>query len=342
MIRRLRQVVKTPPSHGGFKGSNPLGVTNKAINKGRCVRQRPFEFKEGFTLTEEEIRSAIKQTVEQVREKNPMAPSITNTVTQDFVANAQLAVGGSAAMLYLADECESIAKIAPAFYINMGTAMPFYAETLPKTARALQENKTPWVLDPVGIGLSELRTDILKQFKDFKPSIVRGNASEIIALAKLWGLVEKGGQVRGVDSTEKVSSAKTAAIRLAKFIGGAVAVSGEEDFVTDGKETISCAGGSELFTKITGSGCALGGVMAIYLTSATPFIAALTATTIFNQAGTKAAAEFETPASFKVAFLDNLYELTANEVADNFRVVGSMETIFDFSLQAPELKNILG
>ena len=293
-------------------------------------------------MTETEIRSAIAQAVNAVREKNPMAPSITNTVTQDFVANAQLAVGGSAAMLYLADECEEIAKIAPAFYINMGTAMPFYAETLPRTAQALQENKKPWVLDPVGIGLSELRTKILKQFKDFNPSIVRGNASEIIALAKLWGLVEAGGQVRGVDSTEKVSAAKTAAIKLAKFMGGTVAVSGEEDLITDGDKTILCAGGSELFTKITGSGCALGGVMAIYLTVVSPFIAALTATTMFNLAGTKAAAEYDTPASFKIDFLDNLYKLTANEVSDNFRVVGSMEKIFDFSLQAPEIKNILG
>ncbi|MBQ6758366.1 MAG: hydroxyethylthiazole kinase, partial [Selenomonadaceae bacterium] len=216
----------------------------------------------------------MARAVDQVREKNPLAPSITNTVTQDFVANAQLAVGGSAAMLYLADECEAMAKLAPALYINMGTAMPFYADTLPKTARALQANQTPWTLDPVGIGLSSLRTDILKQFKEFKPSIVRGNASEIIALAKLWGLVETGGTVRGVDSTEKVSSAKTAALELAKFTGGAVAVSGAEDLVTDGKEEILCAGGSELFTKITGSGCALGGVMAIYLTVATPFIAA--------------------------------------------------------------------
>ena len=293
-------------------------------------------------MTETEIRSAIAQAVKDVREKNPMAPSITNTVTQDFVANAQLAVGGSAAMLYLADECESIAKIAPAFYINMGTAMPFYAETLPKAAQALQSNQTPWTLAPVGLGLSSLRTDILRQFKNFKPSIVRGNASEIIALAKLWGLIEdSGGQVRGVDSTEKVSSAKAAAIALAKFTGGAVAVSGEEDFVTDGKKEILCAGGSELFTKITGSGCALGGVMAIYLTAANPFIAALTATTMFNQAGTKAAAEVSTPASFKVHFLDSLYSLTADEVANNFRVVGSMETMFDFSLQAPELKKIL-
>ena len=281
-------------------------------------------------MLEKKIREAMARAVDEVHTKNPMAPSITNTVTQDFVANAQLAVGGSAAMLYLADECQDLAKVVPAFYINMGTAMPFYAETLPKTARALQENKTPWVLDPVGIGLSSLRTNILKQFKEFKPSIIRGNASEIIMLAKLWALIEDtGGKVRGVDSTEKVSSAKKAALELAKFTGGAIAVSGEEDLITDGEQLITCAGGSELFTKITGSGCALGGVMAVYLTVASPFIAALTASTMFNLAGTKAAAQAQTPASFKVNFLDNLYELTAEEVSANFRVVGSFEKLFD-------------
>lgn len=285
-------------------------------------------------MTETEIRSAIERAVEEVHKKNPVAPSITNTVTQDFVANAQLAVGGSAAMLYLADECKTMAKLAPAFYINMGTAMPFYADTLPRAARALYENKTAWVLDPVGIGLSELRTDILKHFKFYQPSIVRGNASEIIALAKLWGLIEASdaGKVRGVDSTEKVSAAKDAAIAMAKFTGGAVAVSGEEDLVTDGEEIINCAGGSKLFTKITGSGCALGGVMAIYLAVATPFIAALTATTMFNLAGSQAAGLAETPASFKINFLDSLYELTPKEVAENFRVVGSFENMFNFSL----------
>lgn len=295
-------------------------------------------------MREQKIRAALSKAVNDVREKNPLAPSITNTVTQDFVANAQLAIGGSAAMLYLADECESIAQIVPAFYINMGTAMPFYAETLPRTARALFANQKPWVLDPVGIGLSELRTQILSQLKIYKPSIVRGNASEIISLAKLWGLIDasQGGQVRGVDTTEKVSAAKPSAIAIAKFTGGAVAVSGEEDLVTDGNESIQCAGGSILSTKITGSGCALGGIMAIYLAVTTPFIAALAGTTIFNLAGTKAASQADAPASFKVAFLDNLYKLTGEEVADNFRVVGSMEEIFDFALQSPEFKNILG
>lgn len=295
-------------------------------------------------MTETEISSAIKSAIDKVRATNPMAPSITNTVTQDFVANAQLAVGGSAAMLYLPDECEAMAKIAPAFYINMGTTMPFYAETLPRATQALYENQKPWVLDPVGIGLSKVRMDCLSKLKNFKPTIIRGNASEIIALAKFWELVDdsQGGQVRGVETTEKVSSAKSAAIALAKFTGGAVAVSGEEDLITNGKEEILCAGGSKLFTKITGSGCALGGVMAVYSAVANPFVAALTATTIFNQAGTAAAGQVEAPASFKVAFLDELYKLNAKDVAGNFRVVGLFDNVFDHALQAPELKNILG
>ena len=287
-------------------------------------------------MEDNKFRAEIARAFDAARSQNPLAPSITNTVTQDFVANAQLAVGGSAAMMYLADECESIVKIAPAFYINMGTAMPFYAETLPRAAKTCHELQKPWVLDPVGIGLSELRTKILLQLKDFKPSIVRGNASEIIALAKLWGLINvAGGQVRGVESTEKVSDAKIAAVALAKFTGGAVAVSGEEDLVTDSKEIIMCTGGTELFTKITGSGCALGGVMAVYAAVASPLVAALTATTVFNLAGSKATADANGPASFKVRFLDNLYNLTASEVSEKFRAVESLfESMFNFGVVA--------
>ena len=51
-----------------------------------------------------EVQEKIRQAVRTVRETNPMAPSITNSVTINFVANAQLAVGGSAAMVYLPDE----------------------------------------------------------------------------------------------------------------------------------------------------------------------------------------------------------------------------------------------
>ncbi len=150
-----------------------------------------------------EIQKQIVKAVETVKQTNPMAGSITNTVTINFVANAQLAVGGSAAMVYLPDEAEALALAGGAFYINVGTLFPIYEQTLPRAAKVLHEAGKPWVLDPVAIGIGSLRTNLLKQFREFKPSIIRGNASEIIALAGLWELGRRNRAVecarRGLD-----------------------------------------------------------------------------------------------------------------------------------------------
>ena len=70
-------------------------------------------------LSEKVIREQIHEAVEKVKKVKPMAPSITNTVTINLVANTQLAVGGSAAMVYLPDEGEALAEIAESFYINV-------------------------------------------------------------------------------------------------------------------------------------------------------------------------------------------------------------------------------
>lgn len=265
------------------------------------------------------LKKQIIQAVEKVKETNPMAGSITNTVTINFVANTQLAVGGSAAMVYMPDEGELIAKSGGATYINVGTLFPIYEQTLPLTAKSLHDMGKPWVLDPVAIGIGSLRTDLLRKFKEFKPSVIRGNPSEIIALAGLWGLDGGAGEsrVRGVDSTDSVNAAKAAAVSLAKYTGGAVAVSGETDLVTDGSIIAYSYGGSHFMEKITGAGCALGGVIAVYATAASPFIAALTGTAVFNLAGSRAEAKTDAPGSFQTQFIDELYKAAADEIADN-------------------------
>ena len=270
-------------------------------------------------VNKQAIQSEIIQAVETVKQTNPMAGSITNTVTINFVANAQLAVGGSAAMVYLPDEAEFLANAGGATYINVGTLFPIYEETLPSVAKVLHETGKPWVLDPVAVGIGSLRTKLLQQFKHYKPTIIRGNASEIIALAGLWEL--DGGtaesNVRGVDSTDSVNAAKTAAIALAKWTGGAIAVSGETDLITDGKLMAISYGGSHFMEKITGAGCSLGGVVAVYATAASPFIAALTATAVYNVAGKRAELKVDGPGSFQVQFLDELYKATPEDIANN-------------------------
>lgn len=271
--------------------------------------------------TEAELRALMARAVHEVRETNPLAPSITNTVTQNFVANAQLAVGGSAAMVYLPDEGECVAALGGAVYINLGTLLPVYEQTVPATARACAGAGKPWVLDPVGIGIGSLRTQLIEAVRENPPAILRGNASEIIAVADLWGLASSGADdagdgPRGVDSTDSVDAAERAAVACARFIGGAVAVSGATDLVTDGAQVARLSGGSPLMTCITGSGCSLGGVCAVYACVADPFVAALTATAAYNLAGLRAAETCSGSGSFQVAFLDALYNLTAEEVAE--------------------------
>ncbi len=266
-----------------------------------------------------DIKNQLVQAVEKVRKTNPLTGSITNAATMNFVANAQLAVGGSAAMVYLAEEAEFLACAGGSFYINMGTLMPVHEESIPHAARILHNEGKPWVLDPVGIGIGSLRTAVLLELKACKPSIVRGNASEIIALAGLWEL--KGGgdssRVRGVDSTDMVHEAQEAALSLAAWTGGAVAVSGETDLIACDSMVVSSRGGSALMEKITGSGCSLGGVAAVYAAVASPFIAALAATSAYNVAGRRAAERTAAPGSFQTAFLDELYAASPDDIANN-------------------------
>ena len=279
------------------------------------LRRRSGSLKGMRMIEMNQLQSGIAEAASKVRANNPMAGSITNSVTIDFVANAQLAVGGSAAMVYLPDEGECLVAAGGAVYINMGTLLPVYEETLPRTAAAAHAAGKPWVLDPVGIGIGSLRTELLRGFKPYKPAIVRGNASEIIALAGLWNLegdTSELSRARGVDTTDTVAAARDAAVALARYTGGAVAVSGESDLVTDGSTVAYSTGGSALMGKVTGFGCSLGGVAAVYATQADPFTA-----THYNVAGTRAAATADAPASFKVAFIDELYRATPDDIANN-------------------------
>ena len=271
-------------------------------------------------IDSEQLKQHMVKAVEEIRTTNPMAGSITNTVTIDFVANAQLAVGGSAAMVYLPDEGEALVAGGGAIYLNMGTLFPIYEQTIPRAAKAAHDAGKPWVLDPVGLGIGSLRTQLVNELKQYKPAIVRGNASEIIALAGLWDLEGDASELsraRGVDTTDTVAAAHDAAVALARYTGGAVAVSGESDLVTDGSTVAYSTGGSALMGKVTGFGCSLGGVAAVYATQADLFTATLAAVAHYNVAGTRAAATADAPASFKVAFIDELYRATPDDIANN-------------------------
>lgn len=265
------------------------------------------------------VRARIGEAARKVRETTPLAQSVTNFVTVNFVANAQLAAGGTAAMSYLPDDVLATARLCSASYINVGTLQPYYAQAFPQIARGFRDMGHPWVLDPVAAGIGSTRTAILTAFKDCPPAVVRGNASEVMTLADMWGLdaegAEKSAGPVGVESADDVDSARGAAKALARFIGGAVAVSGAVDLVTDGARVFRLEGGSPMMTKVTGGGCALGGVTGTYLAVSDPLTAALAATALFNVAESIAADQAHGPGSFQTLFLDALWQVAPDQIA---------------------------
>lgn len=238
-----------------------------------------------------------------LREAAPLTQCITNAVVTNFTANALLALGASPAMCDIPGEAGMFAGIAGGVLVNLGTPTREQRDA----AREAVAAGTPWVLDPVAVGALPVRTALAHDLLDARPAIIRGNASEILALAGA------GAGGRGVDSTDSAEDALDAARSLAVRTGGTVAVSGETDLIVDADRIAHVSGGSVLLTKVTGGGCALGAAMAGFLAVAPAFEAATAASAVWAVASERAASRTTGPGSFAVAFLD---ELAAVQPAD--------------------------
>lgn len=236
-----------------------------------------------------------------MRQQAPLVHCITNIVVTGFTANALLALGASPAMIIAEEEAGEFAAMAQALLINVGTLTQEVARAMRSAATSAGKAGKPWVLDPVAVGVLDFRTRFATELLGLHPTIIRGNASEILALSGAAG----GG--KGVDSTASSNSAIDAAQTLARQTGATVAVSGEIDYITDGQTLIEVAGGDVLMTRVTGTGCSLGATMAAFLGAGiAPLRAATAASAIYARAGEQARAASQGTGSFAVAFLDAL------------------------------------
>ena len=171
------------------------------------------------------------------RTRSPLTHCMTNDVVQTFTANVLLALGASPAMVIEAEEAEQFAAIADALLVNVGTLTAPRAQSMRRAIESAVAAGKPWTLDPVAVGALAFRTRFCHQILALKPAAIRGNASEILALAGM----SAGG--RGVDTTDTAASAVPAAQALARQINTIVVVTGEVDYITDGQRTRTVTGG---------------------------------------------------------------------------------------------------
>lgn len=250
------------------------------------------------------------QLLADLRGTVPLVQCVTNAVVTNFTANVLLAIGAAPAMVDLPGEAGQFAPVASGVLLNLGTPTGPQREAMLEAADAANSAGTPWVLDPVAVGFLTLRTETAATLASRRPTIIRGNASEIIALAGA------GGGGRGVDSVDEPDAALDAARSLASRHGSVVAVSGAVDAIVPPSGTVvGVANGTPLLTRVTGGGCALGAVMAAFASlTPDPLLAAAAATGAYTLAAEAAAARAAGPGTFAVHFLDALAALAPDDV----------------------------
>ncbi|MFF2607042.1 hydroxyethylthiazole kinase [Arthrobacter koreensis] len=254
---------------------------------------------------------SVSTLLSRVRSEPPLVQCLTNAVVTNFTANVLLALGAAPAMTDIPGEAGPFARIASGVLVNLGTPHAEQRTAMLEAALAANDAGTPWVLDPVAVGSLPVRTALAAELLALRPTAVRANASEIMALAGL------GAGGRGVDATDNPEDALPAAELLAAKYGCVVAVSGPTDVITDGESTLRTSNGDVLLTKVTGGGCALGAVTAAFLSAAEDgegLTAAAAATAVYTIAAQQAAAGAAGPGSFAPAFLDALAGLSDEQI----------------------------
>ena len=216
----------------------------------------------------------------EIRRKRPLIHCITNYVTANDVANIILAAGGCAVMADGEREVEDIVSISQGLVINMGTLKEGTIPAMIKAGKRANELGIPVVFDPVGAGASRFRTEACKRvFEQIKVSLARGNASEIKALAKaleengrLQAPTPEAGRTKGVDVSEKdrlteenLQKNIIFAEDFAKRHGIMCLMTGNTDIATDGDRTFLAENGTPMMAGITGAGCMLDGLAALFL-----------------------------------------------------------------------------
>ena len=258
----------------------------------------------------------IYKSIESIRRQAPVVHNITNYVVMNSTANALLAIGASPVMSHAEEEVEEMVNIASALVINIGTLSERWVNAMFKAARQARKKGIPIILDPVGAGATAYRTKTARDLiNDEPPAVIRGNASEIMAL------YDDKSKTKGVDSAASSDGAIDIAQKLNEIYKCVICVSGATDYIIDKEKIMKIKNGHPLMSRVTGLGCTASALCGAFAAvEKIPFAATVKAMAIMGIAGEIAVKTAAGPGSLQTHFLDILYRLTEDDIKKNLKI----------------------
>lgn len=282
-------------------------------------------------IEKNKLLEEIPKNLKKIQEKNPLTQCITNAVTINDCANAVLAIGGSPVMADNPAEVNDFVEIADAVVINIGNTSQVQMEAMEMASEYASKIGTPIIVDPVGVGIGDLRSEIVLKLLKQDIAAIRGNMSEIKAIAQLVGILDHANSVKGVDVclddvvTEENLKTNAETIRaLANELNTIIIASGEIDIMSDGETTIAIFNGDEMMPMITGSGCMLTSIVGTCIGGSDGLIGSLIANLIMTRAGELARERVDEldlgTGSFRSFLIDYLSKADGDDLVDHAKI----------------------
>ena len=281
---------------------------------------------------ETDLLKKINATLKNIREKNALTHCITNSVTINDCANAVLAIGGSPFMAEDAEELEEVVTIADVLVINIGKLSKEQIESMHISSKTANKTNTPIILDPVGVGVTELRNKTtMDLINSYDIAAIRGNITEIKAIAKLAGVLDESNTAKGVDvniddiiTEENLKDNGDLICELAAKLNTTILASGPIDILSDGNLTVAIDNGDDMMPLITGSGCMLSSIVGSCIGGSNSFDGTLVAILAMNIAGERARAKVdekdEGTGSFRTYLIDYLYKTDSETLIEKANI----------------------
>lgn len=258
-------------------------------------------------------RTALAESLRSIRETEPLIQHLTNRVTINDVANSTLHWGALPVMADGPNDGPEMTAAADAVLLNTGQLTDAFSEALLETGAAANDRGVPLILDPVGMGSTPTRNELIERLLDEREfAAIKGNYGEITALAGAEA------EVKGVESIGEYEEIEATAQAVANSADTVVVASGDVDIVATPESVYRITAGHKMMGEVVGTGCMLGGTVGTFCGAIDQPRAALHATLAFGIVGERAAeAAYNGPASYRTNFLDAIWNFSPSEAKES-------------------------
>lgn len=265
---------------------------------------------------EESVVEEIILALNTVKNKTPLVYHLTNTVTINDCANITLAIGGSPLMSFCIEEIEEIIGFSSSVVLNIGTMDSSMKNMAIEVGKIANKLKKPIVLDPVGVGATKARKDLVNSLlKEVKFSVIKGNVAEIKSILNIESLS------RGVDSLEKDSKIEELVKIASKKFKSIIAITGEVDYIGDEEIVFKVNNGHKFMSLVTGTGCMISSLIGAFLGGEnSPLISAIGGVVSMGISGELAQKKFVGTGTMKVDIIDNISNLNEDIIRKNQKI----------------------